>query len=910
MNALKLLFEQIHPLWIIAKFTLWGGSSTPDTTTQISELPEWARGYAKDTLSKASAITDISKNPYQTYGGERIAGFQPLQQQAMGNAANMGPSEQVGAGSALAGAAGLGALGTNYQGSNVQGGQFDSQAAQQYMNPYTQNVVDYQKSQALRDFQIAQPMRQAQAVQQGAFGGSRSAIVDAEAQRSLNSQMQGIEATGQQNAYQNAQQQYNADQARRMQAQQTNEQSRQYGAGLGMQGLQTALQSANTLGTLGQNQYTQEMGINQLQNQYGAQQQAQAQKPLDTAYQDFVNQQNYPYKQLGFMSDMIRGLPLGQQSSGQVYQGSGNIMGQVAGLGMGAYGLSQMGVKLAGGGLADGGDVNDPNNIEAILGKLSDAQLQQAKKAALDRRDVNEAQMVDAEIARRASVRQGTQAMPQGIAPALPEQFADGMEQSMATGGIVAFADKGQVKETPGKARSTVGGALSDMTNYLQERYREGMEKLQNEEAANAIKPGLFESVTPQERKEREARADLREKGTGGAKKVPPLSQDKLAAISSDPSVNPAPSTQNLAVTQTPAFLPEAGQFGASTPQKTASTRATGSAPAAKASVKIPDQLQPAVSQLAEQTGQKEDDVKENMKSYMQMFQDMYAPSLEAQRKMVEASKPDNEAIKQQGLAQALTAFGFKMAANASKSGSRFLESASAAAPEITSAAQDMNKLMAAKQENYQKMNLDQMRYENALTVGNMKDATMLANQLRQSKQLDKQLALQYEQLKQQTASNQAQLAETIRAHQASESLANRQLGVTAGYYNTLKSKVPDTIPGLAELYINDPSFKGTKMDAYNLAAKQLHGGIGADIRADASVDIQLQKDIEKIDETFRPLMAFTTDPAKLAALQTTRDAEVLAKMKLAGRVPGGNTNTATGTPAPSGQWGDLKVKQ
>jgi hypothetical protein len=38
------------------------------------------KGYAKDTLAKGSALTDISKNPYQQYGGERIAGFQPLQQ--------------------------------------------------------------------------------------------------------------------------------------------------------------------------------------------------------------------------------------------------------------------------------------------------------------------------------------------------------------------------------------------------------------------------------------------------------------------------------------------------------------------------------------------------------------------------------------------------------------------------------------------------------------------------------------------------------------------------------------------------------------------------------------------------------------------------------------------------------------
>ena len=53
-----------------------GGSGSPSTQTQVLELPEWARGYAQDTLAKAQAATS---QPYQTYGAERIAGFSPLQ---------------------------------------------------------------------------------------------------------------------------------------------------------------------------------------------------------------------------------------------------------------------------------------------------------------------------------------------------------------------------------------------------------------------------------------------------------------------------------------------------------------------------------------------------------------------------------------------------------------------------------------------------------------------------------------------------------------------------------------------------------------------------------------------------------------------------------------------------------------
>jgi hypothetical protein len=433
-----------------------GPAPNPDKTTQTVELPEWARPYAKDALAKGAALTDIEKNPYQQYGGERIAGFQPMQQQAFQGAANMQPSAQVGLGSGIAGMAGVGALNTNYQGGQFEGGQFDNQAAQQYMNPYTQNVVDYQKSQALRDFQIAQPMRQAQAVQQGAFGGSRSAIVDAEAQRSLNSQLQGITATGQQAAFQNAQQQFNADQARRLQAQGMGESSRQYGAGLGMQGLQTGLQAAGQLGQLGQTQYGQQMGINQLQSQYGQQQQQQAQRPLDMAYQDFQNQQNYPYKQLGFMSDMIRGLPLGQQSTSSIYEQGPSTVQTLAGLGGAAYGFGRSGMfggsnNAAEGGLmdsyAEGGDVKtyagdegsvtSEDNVQGIIDDLSDQQLQQAKEAALNRQDVEQAKMIDKEMAERASIRGGLG----GAFNQLPLEQQETM--MAANGGIVAFAPGG-----------------------------------------------------------------------------------------------------------------------------------------------------------------------------------------------------------------------------------------------------------------------------------------------------------------------------------------------------------------------------------------------------------------------------------------------------------------------------------
>jgi hypothetical protein len=70
---------------------------------------------------------------------------------------------------------------------------------------------------------------------------------------------------------------------------------------------------------------------------------------LNNQYQDFLNYQNQPYKQMGFMSDMIRGLPMSQLSS-TMYQTPPSMLQQVAGLGITGKAL---------GAFAKGGSVND-----------------------------------------------------------------------------------------------------------------------------------------------------------------------------------------------------------------------------------------------------------------------------------------------------------------------------------------------------------------------------------------------------------------------------------------------------------------------------------------------------------------------------------------------------------------------
>ena len=417
---------------------------TQTTLYQTGFAPEIAP-YAQTMLGQAAALTDTGMNPYMQYQGERTAQFSPLQNQSYQNMALMQTQPQLQDATALAGMAGLGALNTQYTFDPSNFNKAFSAATTKdaqgnvtgntMMNPYMDNVVARQQQDATRQAAIAGQAQQAQTARAGAFGGSGDYLMRGQAASNLARQKGDIQAQGLNTAYNQAMQQYNTQN-------QQNAQQQQYGAGLGLQGLQMANQSAQSLGTLGNLQYQQNMGINQQQNQYGLQQQGQVQQDLTNKYQDYLNSQNYPYKQLGFMSDMVRGLPLATQSTSSMYpQTPGpSTVQTLAGLGGAAYGFGKSGL-FGGkeGGLmtsyAEGGVTSD-QNVESILSKLSDQQLVQAKKTALARRDVEQAQMIDAEMAERSSIRGG-------LGSAFNQIPEEQQEQMMAGGGVVAFAGGG-----------------------------------------------------------------------------------------------------------------------------------------------------------------------------------------------------------------------------------------------------------------------------------------------------------------------------------------------------------------------------------------------------------------------------------------------------------------------------------
>jgi hypothetical protein len=312
-------------------------------------IPDYARPFVEDLLGSAQALT-APTNEYMQYMGDRQAQFSPLQQQSYENAALLTSAPQMRDATALAGQAGLGALNTQFTYNPYQAKSFtDKGTAESYMSPYMQNVVDVQSQQARRQAEIASQTQQAQAARSGAFGGARDYISRAQGNADLQRTLAGIQATGSQNAFQQGMQQFNAEQGANQAAANLNAQQGQFGAGLGIQGLQTALTGAQQLGNLGQSQFGQNRDVINLQNQFGGQQQQQAQNILNTQYQDYLNFQNYPYKQLGFMSDMLRGLPLTQQSA-TMYQPQPGFAQQAVGLGTAALGASRL---FANGGVAD-----------------------------------------------------------------------------------------------------------------------------------------------------------------------------------------------------------------------------------------------------------------------------------------------------------------------------------------------------------------------------------------------------------------------------------------------------------------------------------------------------------------------------------------------------------------------------
>jgi len=248
--------------------TFVGGGGVSDGTAAAlkagltgseSNLSNWAGPYVTNMLAQGQAIAN---QPYQAYTGQLTAGTSPLQQQA------------------FQGAQGL-ATPTNMGGFTPQS--FTGQGtAQQYMNPYLQQALDPQLAEARRQSQITQTQNAGKLTGAGAYGGGRQAIMDAETQRNLATNLADITGRGYMNAYDKAMQQFNVEQ-------------------------QAAQQAQNLTNQYGLNVLGQQAGLGQVQR--GIESEAVA-----ADRNQFEEERLNPYKMVQFQQSLLSGLPLAAQT--------------------------------------------------------------------------------------------------------------------------------------------------------------------------------------------------------------------------------------------------------------------------------------------------------------------------------------------------------------------------------------------------------------------------------------------------------------------------------------------------------------------------------------------------------------------------------------------------------------------
>jgi len=586
--------------------TLTTGS--PSTTTSTSGIAAYALPYAQQNLANAWAT---SQQPYQAYQGQQNAAMTGLQNQSFEAAQNLGINPNTTAAGTAAGQATQNLLNTGYnpinasyqsvnapslnnysmgtpmtsaaqtsaaqlgtspymqaaqfQGpgsvgyNNVYSQGFNNQSAAQLMNPYLQQSLNPQIALLNQQQGMQQAQNQAQATQAGAFGGSRMGVQNALQNQSNQLAMSNLVGQGYNNAFNNAQQQFNTQNAASLQAQQANQAAgintgqfnaqmgyntglqnaqlqqqaglanqslagqyglqqgqfnqaanlanqsaqqqanlanqqagltagqanlgaqlstqqlgaqqnlaaqqanqqagltaqqaninqQQYGAGLGLSANQAAISGANAQANIGQNQYAQQTGNIGLQNTLGAQQQQYQQGLLNTQYQNYVNQLNYPYQQQGYIQNMINGYPV-QNTQSITQPSSPSGIQNIAALGLGAYGVSQLfpgiakALTFADGGIMKsykkGGMVDhyaDSGLTSSITSPLATTNPNMLKKAiehAEARGDTETATALQTELGAQNYATQQLRNLPQPATAGAPQAGSYGSNPQTASG--------------------------------------------------------------------------------------------------------------------------------------------------------------------------------------------------------------------------------------------------------------------------------------------------------------------------------------------------------------------------------------------------------------------------------------------------------------------------------------------
>lgn len=328
------------------------------STVNQSNLPEYARPYFEDILSRSQSLGSA---PYQPYTGERIADLSQNQNTAINTIADNQGSYQPDFNAARAGLAG--ALDTaqggpqqaqnTYQATGFTPQQYTGANVGQYMSPYLEQSLQPQIALLNRQFDQQANRLDANAAGNGAFGGYRSGIERSQNNLNNNLALSGLVGNAYNTAFGQAANQFNTSQQQGFQAAGLNNQNQQQQAALGLQatgmnnqsGLgygQLGLGAAQGLGALGTAQQGALQSDANALLSAGTVQQNQAQTGLNQTYQDFLNQSYYPYQALNWQSGILRGVPVTANQTVTGYQTPPSPVSQIAGLGLGAAGLSRL----------------------------------------------------------------------------------------------------------------------------------------------------------------------------------------------------------------------------------------------------------------------------------------------------------------------------------------------------------------------------------------------------------------------------------------------------------------------------------------------------------------------------------------------------------------------------------------
>lgn len=257
---------------------------------------------------------------------------------------------------------------------------YDPSRAEQFMNPYRQQVIDESLRQINRQGDIARQNLQAQAVRAGAFGGSREGVQRAELERALSEQRNAAIVGGLSQGYSQA-----AAQAQQAFEQQ---QGRQLAQAQGLQGAGAqlgSLESQRAQQALAASQYGGTVGQQLAQQQL---QQAQLGQSAAGMYGQLGTQQAGLAGQYANIAGQQANI-LGQQSQLQqaLGQGIGNLAAQQFGIGQNmAQGLGSLGTQIGNLGVQQAGlgqqaqamgqqDVNFQYNLGAQQQRQQQAEL-------------------------------------------------------------------------------------------------------------------------------------------------------------------------------------------------------------------------------------------------------------------------------------------------------------------------------------------------------------------------------------------------------------------------------------------------------------------------------------------------------------------------------------------------------